>query len=56
MGYIIEPNGITFTVVNKGMSETEKRELSKIIQLSKKKKVARKQTITTKKKIGKTLN
>jgi hypothetical protein len=36
MGYIAEPAGVTLTVINKGMSETEKKELSKIIQQSKK--------------------
>jgi hypothetical protein len=38
MGYIAEPTGINLTVINKGMSETEKKEMTKIIQKVKGKK------------------
>jgi hypothetical protein len=35
MGYVKEPEGITLTVVNKGLNEAEKKAISDFIQKSK---------------------
>ena len=37
MGYIREPKGVVFTVINKGLSDEERSALTAFIQKSKKK-------------------
>lgn len=38
MGYIREPKGVVFTVINKGLSDEERSAITAFIQKSKKKK------------------